>query len=124
MQETSEILFSSSTVPRHFTNAGRSADGDCSDRQQELRRNVLVDVARQRLLLRNVAEQFFQVRELDPMPRYCSMVSWHVLSTCHDCSISWNRVCLTCFRLMPFCHRLFTRGISDADRAVPSNQNR
>src|SRR5262249_38936874 len=42
-----------------------------------LRRNVLVDVARQRLLLRNVAEQFFQVRELDAMPRYCSMVSWH-----------------------------------------------
>src|SRR5215471_12051159 len=42
---------------------------------------------------------FFQVRELVPMP--------HVLSTCHDCPISWNRVCLILFScdavLPPLC---------------------
>src|SRR5262245_642256 len=54
---------------RHALTVGRSGPR----RSAGLRRNVLVDVAWQRLLLRNIAEQFFQVRELDPMPRYCFM---------------------------------------------------
>src|SRR5262245_19505935 len=119
MQETSEILFSSSTVPRHFTNAGRTrvdlptATAAIGSRTsaERLGRCCPATTAPEKC-----RRTIFQVRELDPMPRYCSLVSWHVLSTCHDCSISWNRVCLTLFSSDAVLPSLIHREIGDADQ--------